>query len=209
MRDRQGAVNFLLFLLLAAIILMQIFSMVQSDRFYRSLNRLEEFLRYGPQSTKSTSSAAIKLVEDYPGDEGDWLVWAFRVEPKTLNQFSADNDIYSRWITVPYVFEPLLFYDYDDLTMEPWLAQRYEISDDGLEITFYLRDDIHFSDGVAVTADDVIFTYETAVDANVDAANIANLYYDVEKVVKVSDRVVKFVSKEPYFKALENLSFFY
>ncbi len=54
------------------------------------------------------------------GDEGDWLIWAFRVEPKTLNQFSVDSDIYSRWITVPYIFEPLLVYDFDDLTMKPW-----------------------------------------------------------------------------------------
>jgi peptide/nickel transport system substrate-binding protein len=41
----------------------------------------------------------------------------------------------------------------------------------------------------------------------VDAANVASLYVDVEKVVRVDERVVKFRLKRPYFKALENLCF--
>ena len=209
MNGRQGVVTFFLFLFLSIIILLQILAMVQSDRFYKALNRADDI--FEGRSVVSAADEHIqsdaKAKEEYPGDEGDWLVWAFRVEPKTLNQFSADNDIYSRWITVPYIFEPLLVYDFDDLTMKPWLAESYEISENGLEITFRLRDDIYFSDGVPVTSDDVIFTYQTAVDPAVDAANIASLYVDVEKVVRVDDRSVKFIMKRPYFKALENLCF--
>jgi peptide/nickel transport system substrate-binding protein len=209
MNGRGGVVTFFLFLLLSIIVVLQIHSMVQSDRFYERLNRLDEtFERVGSiGGGKVRAERAAVLDEEYAGDEGDWLIWAFRVEPKTLNQFSADNDIYSRWITVPYIFEPLLVYDFDDLTMEPWLAESYEISSDGLEITFHLRDDVYFSDGVPVTADDVVFTYETAVNPAVDAANVASLYVDVEKVVKVGERVVKFFMERPYFKALENLCF--
>jgi peptide/nickel transport system substrate-binding protein len=187
MNGRGGVVTFFIFLFLSIIILLQILSMVQSDRLYEGLNRLDEIF----ESTGALwgisreSERPSVLEEEYPGDEGDWLVWGFRVEPKTLNQYSAENDIYSRWITVPYIFEPLLVYDFDDLTMRPWLAESYEISDDGLEYTFRLRDDVHFSDGVPVTADDVIFTYETAVNPEVDAANIANLFVDVEKAVKM------------------------
>ncbi|MFC1737852.1 hypothetical protein ACFL1G_02245 [Planctomycetota bacterium] len=33
--------------------------------------------------------------ENKHNDEGDWLVWGFRVEPKTLNPYSANNDVYS------------------------------------------------------------------------------------------------------------------
>lgn len=209
MNGRRGTVTFFIFLFLLIIILLQILSMVQSDRFYEGLNRLEGIF----ESATSTGGAKGELKvptiidEEYPGDDGDWLIWAFRVEPKTLSQFSADNDIYSRWITVPYIFEPLLVYDYDDLTMKPWLAQSYEISSDGLEITFRLRDDIYFSDGVPITADDVIFTYETAVNPKVDAANVASLFVDVEKALKVDEHAVKFIMKRPYFKALENVCF--
>ena len=209
MNGRGGIVAFFLFLFLSIIILLQIFSMVQSDRFYVALNRLEVIFESSEtmRDVVGSAEAERRCDEEYLGDEGDWLIWAFRVEPKTLNQFSAENDIYSRWITVPYIFEPLLFYDFDNLTMQPWLAETYEISENGLEITFTLRDDVYFSDGVPVTADDVIFTYETAVNPKVDAANIANLFVDVEKAVKVDERVVKFIMKRPYFKALENVCF--
>jgi peptide/nickel transport system substrate-binding protein len=60
---------------------------------------------------------------------------------------------------------------------------------------------------VPVTTDDVIFTYETVMDPAVDAADLAILFMDVKEVVKVSDRVVKFVMKQVYFKSVENVSF--
>ncbi len=41
----------------------------------------------------------------------------------------------------------------------PWLASRYERSDDGRRYTFELRDDVVWSDGVPLTAEDVAFTF--------------------------------------------------
>jgi peptide/nickel transport system substrate-binding protein len=209
MDSRGGITTFFIFLLISIIILLQVLLMLQSDRFYGELNRLDELSQSAGiiRSFSRESESQSALDEESAGDEGDWLVWGFRAEPKTLNQFSVESDIYSRWITVPYIFEPLLVYDFNDLTMEPWLAESYEISRDGLEYTFRLRDDIYFSDGAPVTADDVIFTYETAVNPKVDAADVASLFVDVEKAVKVDERVVKFFMKRPYFKALENLCF--
>ncbi len=204
MRGRGGVGAFLIFVLLSIIILLKIRSMIEKERFFSAINSFEQKSATGPGKIKLPSGGRG---QEYPGDEGDWLVWAFRVEPKTLNNFSAENDIYAKWMTVPYIFEPLLFYNFDDLTMEPHLAKSYSISDDGLEITFVLRDDIHFSDGVPVTADDVIFTYETVMNPGVDAANIANLYIDVDHVERIDTRTVKFVMKRRHFKALENLSF--
>lgn len=45
---------------------------------------------------------------------------------------------------------------------EPDLAVGYTVSDDGLTYTYTLRDDVKFSDGEPLTADDVAFTYMTA-----------------------------------------------
>ena len=209
MNGHGGVVTFSIFLLLLTIVLLQFFSMVQSDRLYKALNRLDEtFENTSPvPGAKDKPKTTAQSTEEYPGDEGDWLVWAFRVEPKTLTPISADTDTYATWITVPYIFEPLLAYDYDEVKLIPWLAESYEISADGLEIAFRLRDDIYFSDGVPVTAGDVVFTYETIVNPKVDAANIAKRYFDVDRVVKIDERVVKFFMRRPYFKSLENLSF--
>jgi ABC-type transport system substrate-binding protein len=129
-----------------------------------------------------TPEDAVTSDDGHPGDDGDWLIWAFRVEPKTLNPISAppprlasgdagagETDVYTVWITIPYIFEPLLVYDYDPANgrlLKPHLAEDYEVSSDGLEITFRLRNDIHFSDGTPPVppaggrnGGDVVFTY--------------------------------------------------
>ncbi|AKL96555.1 ABC-type dipeptide transport system, periplasmic component [Clostridium aceticum] len=47
-----------------------------------------------------------------------------------------------------------------DLNILGDLATTYEISEDGLQWMFSLRDDVKFSNGEAVTIEDVVFTYE-------------------------------------------------
>jgi len=44
--------------------------------------------------------------------------------------------------------------------IEPAVASEYEVAEDGMNITFKLRDGIKFSDGTAVTADDVKYSIE-------------------------------------------------
>lgn len=47
-----------------------------------------------------------------------------------------------------------------DLTPEPGMAERHEISDDGKTYTFYLREDAYWSNGDPVRAQDFAFAYE-------------------------------------------------
>ena len=55
------------------------------------------------------------------------------------------------------VFEPLLSFNADG-EIEPWLAEKYTVSDDELTYTFQLRKDLKFSDGTDVTSADVVFS---------------------------------------------------
>ncbi len=202
---RSGLVTFVIFVLLAIMLLLQVLSGIQSQRLYERLE-LVIARRLSTQRQEPTVSA-----QGYAGDEGDWLVWRLNAEPATLNPISSLGSVYNVWIANGYVskniFEPLLQYDPDELRLEPLLAESYEISDDGLEVIFRLRDDVHFSDGVPITADDVIFTYETIVNPKIDAASLANYYRDVKEAIKISDREVKFIMERAYFKTLEILSF--
>lgn len=207
MANNRHTATFLLLLVLAAIVTLQIMAMVRSDRLSKRINKIVDTWTDAVTGAGQTNVAGHTTASEYPGDEGDWLIWAMHAEPKTLSPISVDRDIYARWITVGNIFEQLLIYDWDQTKLVPWLAQSYEVSADGLQITFHLRQDIFFSDGVPVTSDDVIFTYETIINHEVDAADVANLYIDVEKVVKIDDRVLKFYMKRPYFKALEVVGF--
>ncbi len=200
---------FLVFVLVMLMVLFQYQLYRKSLRADQAFGGLVESLeKWSSGGTEDGSvPAAGGESFEYPGDEGDWRIWAFRVEPRTLNPISADSDIYARWICNRWIFEPLLVYDYETVEMEPLLAESFEVSEDGLHYWFTIREDARFSDGHPVTADDVIFTYKTIVDPGVDAANMANYYLDVEKVEKIGERGVHFVMKRPFFKALENLSF--
>jgi peptide/nickel transport system substrate-binding protein len=69
-------------------------------------------------------------------------------------------------------------------TFEPELATSYEWSDDHLDLTFHLREDVVWSDGVPVTADDVRFTWEAQRSPEVawPSAYMKEMIEDVEVV---------------------------
>lgn len=48
--------------------------------------------------------------------------------------------------------------------LEPDVASSFQISEDGLQYTFLLRENLRFSDGTSVTADDVKWSWERALN---------------------------------------------
>jgi peptide/nickel transport system substrate-binding protein len=60
------------------------------------------------------------------------------------------------------LFQSTLLKRDNNLEIVDDLATGYEVSDDGLVWTVHLRDDVKFSDGQPLTAEDVVYTYETA-----------------------------------------------
>lgn len=68
------------------------------------------------------------------------------------------------------VYEPLIKQDLSGTGLDGSddyvgaLAEDWEISDDGLEATFTLREDAAFDDGTAITADDVKYVYQRAIE---------------------------------------------
>jgi peptide/nickel transport system substrate-binding protein len=215
MNGQSGVFKFFLFLFLGVIILLQFLSMIQSDRLYERLNTLIGRLENAPvtrteqiQQQQKTSEAKNLPMKEVPGDDGDWLVWALPAEPRTLNPISDQSDTYTNYITGGSVFERLLDYDWDEIVLKPWLAQSYELSKDGLEMTVRLRDDVRFSDGVPMTADDIIFTYQTMMNPKIEATVRRALYSTFKDVVKVDDRTVKFIFKEVLWKTFEGVGLF-
>lgn len=65
------------------------------------------------------------------------------------------------------VYNGLTAVDPETSEVVPALAESWEVSDDGLEYTFTLRDDVQFHSGKPLTADDVVFSLNRAVDPDV------------------------------------------
>ena len=83
------------------------------------------------------------------------------------------------------------------------LAESWDVSPDGLQITFYLRKGVKWHDGVEFTADDVLFTYKTVIDPKIPTPYSSN-YGPVEKVEVLGKYIVRVIYKEPYVPALES-----
>ena len=59
-------------------------------------------------------------------------------------------------------------YEYNEKKeLVPGLAESYEVSDDGLTYTFHLKDELKWSDGRPLTAEDFVFGFKRFSDPNV------------------------------------------
>lgn len=78
----------------------------------------------------------------------------------------------------------------------PDLAESYEISKDGLTITFHLRQGVTWSDGHPFTAEDVKVTYDGMLDPNTGVPALADLK-DIDQIEILDDYTLLFHLKEP------------
>ena len=100
------------------------------------------------------------------------------------------------------VFNGLVKYD-KDINISGDLAEKWEISSNGLVFTFHLRKNVKWHDGKPFTAEDVLYTYERLVDPDVKTPYSSN--YDKVKTVEAPDPyTVRVTYKEPYVPALES-----
>ena len=88
-----------------------------------------------------------------------------------------------------------------DMNLQCDIATNYTHSEDSLTWTFQIRDDIKFSDGTNLTAEDVAFTYETARNS----ASIVDLTV-IDKINVVDDTTIEFILKHPQIAFLTTAS---
>jgi peptide/nickel transport system substrate-binding protein len=112
----------------------------------------------GRRDKKSTSEPSSSLVIPHGGT----VVIGIRSEPESLNPLFALSQ--SARNIVSLIFRRLADINEDLSTFSPQLARRWLISEDSLKITFVLRSDVCWHDGVPFTAEDVVFTYKMHTD---------------------------------------------
>lgn len=82
------------------------------------------------------------------------------------------------------------------------LATSYSCSDDGLTWTFELRDDVAFTDGEPLTASDVAFTVNSAIQSDTFEGDLSM----VDEAVAANDTVVELHLNKPYNALLYTLA---
>ena len=113
-----------------------------------------------------------------------------------VRNFNPFNQTSARATTKDFIYEPLAIFN--RLAGAKWeyrLAESHELADDLKSVTFVLREGLKWSDGEAITADDVVFTYDYLT--KFPALDFNSVSALMEKVEKVDERTVRFNLKQP------------
>ena len=108
-----------------------------------------------------------------------------------LNAFSTQDQTTQE--TELYLFHVTLLRFDENRNPRPYLAESWTLDDDGRGATVRIRDDMRWHDGEPVTADDVAFSFRTAMDPGVSFLNSGWFGpYDPEGVEVIDERTVRF-----------------
>jgi len=118
------------------------------------------------QQTAEHAESGLKNSDGEPA-YGDAIIEGIIGEPSNLIPMLA-SDSASHSVS-GLIFNGLVKYD-TDLSITGDLAESWDISKDGLVITFHLRKGVKWTDGKEFTADDVMFGYKTIVDEKTPTA---------------------------------------
>jgi peptide/nickel transport system substrate-binding protein len=101
-----------------------------------------------------------------------------------------------------------LYYDY--FAIEPSLAERYELSDGGKTITFFLRRDATFHDGAPVTAEDVKWSLDRILGSPIGKSQFkTGSLTSVDQFVVVDEHTIKVTTPQADRFTLPNLALTY
>lgn len=124
-------------------------------------------------------------------------------EPRLVNPLLAQANDADRDLT-SLIFSGLMKYNEDGKLVPDLAKSAPEISSDGLTYTVYLKENALWHDGSKVTADDVIFTIQTA--QNPDYVSPQRVSWQGVDIEKVNDFTVRFRLKNKYAQFANNLT---
>ena len=131
-------------------------------------------------------------------------------EPKALDPaaVTAVND----FRILMNVYDGLVRYKSGTLEVEPALATDWEISEDGTEYTFTLREGVTFHDGTPFDAEAVKFNFDRMLNEehpyhDTGPFPLAFFFSSIESTEVVDPMTVKFTLSAPYAPFLSNLAY--
>jgi peptide/nickel transport system substrate-binding protein len=145
-------------------------------------------------SATATSASSAKAASVIPAG-GNKLIYGYTTDIKIMNPFLS-TDTYSALID-SFIFEGLVKADPDTGAPLPSLAEKWDISPDGLTYTFHIRPGVKWSDGQPFTADDAKFTFDTILDPKTQTVR-KSLYSNVKSFTVVDPMTLQVTLKQVY-----------
>ncbi|TZE82874.1 peptide ABC transporter substrate-binding protein [Calorimonas adulescens] len=147
------------------------------------------------------------------------ITYNLQTEPRSVDP--AKNTAIDGGTVIYHVFEGLTRLDKNNKA-EPAVAEKWDVSSDGLTYTFHLRDGVKWSDGKPVTAKDFEYAWKRVLNPDTGSEYAYQLYYikngekynkgeakaeDVGVVAK-DDKTLELTLESPTPYILELLAFF-
>lgn len=99
-------------------------------------------------------------------------------------------------------YETLLEYDFETATVTPGLAESWEVSEDGTQITFHLRPGAMFSSGNPVNAEAVVWSLRRPFEQEAYLLYQINGFLNIDSAEVVDDMTVRVTLNQPSAVAL-------
>lgn len=103
------------------------------------------------------------------------------------------------------LYDRLVTYDGTDTEVKPQLAEKWDVSDDGLTYTFYLNKEAKFHDGSPVTAEAVKYSFTRAIDIGKSAAGQFKKVISKDSFEIVDDHTIKITLEKPFAPFIKTL----
>ena len=146
-----------------------------------------------PPEAEATEAAPAEeaATEEPAAEEGPSALritfsWPTFIDPAVGNDFSSSTSLAN-------IYDTLIFPNAAG-EVDPWLAESWEVSDDGLTYTFKLHEGVKFHDGSELLASDVVYSFNRLQEVG---EGYAYLITGVESVNAVDDYTVDFKLERP------------
>lgn len=121
----------------------------------------------------------------------DSLIYGIIAEPTTLDPAKAAENL---TFLVQYQIFDTLVREEQNGSLVPGLADKWEVSDDGKEIIFYLKENVKFHNGEVMTAEDVVFS----INRSVESAYTSSITNAIKSAEAIDDLIVKLKLKQAF-----------
>jgi peptide/nickel transport system substrate-binding protein len=136
-------------------------------------------------ASEATSTPATTAEEP---KSGGTLIYATNIDAKTLDpHFSAQ---FSERYMLYLIYNTIVAYD-KDFNIGPDLAESWDIDDDGLGITFHLREGVTFHDGTTCDAEAVNWNLERILNPEINSPMRSQLEPAIESIEVVDPLTIK------------------
>lgn len=140
----------------------------------------------------------VTRTQHSPPVTGDAIVEGTIGEASTLIPVLASDS--ASHAVAGQIYNGLVKYD-KNLTIVGDLAQTFDISPDGLTITFHLRKGVTWHDGAPFTARDVLYTHRIIIDPKTPTA-YAEDFKQVKTISAPDDHTIRVTYEKPFAPAL-------